>query len=131
MRQGDSAKRSSPDASLRVGEPFNPFGLFNGIFIPEALMRAKSISPGAKLTYERLARYAGHDGNCYPSLRTLASEIGAGVRQVQRYAAELEKARFVRRIARVSEAGLSSNLYEFLSLTQPAAPVLARSSFGP
>jgi hypothetical protein len=49
-----------------MGEPFNPFGLFNRIFVPEALVRAKGISPGAKLTDRRLARYVGQGGNHHP-----------------------------------------------------------------
>jgi hypothetical protein len=40
--------------SLEVGDPFNPFRLFNGIFIPEALVRESGISVGAKVTYGRL-----------------------------------------------------------------------------
>jgi hypothetical protein len=50
-----------------MGEPFNPFGLFARIFVPEALVRAQGISPGAKLTYRRLARYAGQEGNYCPN----------------------------------------------------------------
>lgn len=71
-----SRQRSTTAAekvSLRVGQPFNPFGLFHGIWILEAMVRAKCISAGAKITYGRLARYAGPDGNCYPSVPTLAS----------------------------------------------------------
>jgi hypothetical protein len=66
-------------AALEVGQPFNPFGLFTGIFVPDALVRSTAISAGAKLTYGRLARYAGQDGNCYPAVPTLASEIGMSV----------------------------------------------------
>ena len=57
------SRQRSPSAagqvSLQVGQPFNPFKLFNGIYIPEALVRAKGISAGAKLAYGRLTRYAG------------------------------------------------------------------------
>jgi hypothetical protein len=45
--------------SLQVGQPFNPIKLFTGIFIPDALVKAKGISLGAKMTYARLTRYAG------------------------------------------------------------------------
>ena len=62
------SRQRSPSAvgvvSLQIGQPFNPFKLFTGIFIPEALVRAKGVSPGAKLTYGRLSRYAGQDGSC-------------------------------------------------------------------
>jgi Helix-turn-helix domain len=100
--------------SLHVGQPFNPFGLFNGIFIPEALMRAKGISLGAKVTYGRLARYAGQDGNCYPSVPTLAAELATSARQTQRYLAELEGNELIRRIPRISESGQTSSTYVFL-----------------
>jgi len=78
------------NVSLEVGQPFNPFKLFNGIFIPDALVLARGISAGAKITYGRLARYAGENGECYPAVPTLASEIGLSERQTQRYLAELD-----------------------------------------
>jgi hypothetical protein len=40
--------RQRPTA-LRVGQPFNPFGFFTGISIPEALVRSDLVSPGAKM----------------------------------------------------------------------------------
>jgi hypothetical protein len=70
-----------PAPALEVGQPFNPFGLFTGIFVPDALVRSTAISAGTKLTYGRLARYAGQDGKCYPAVPTLASEIGVSERQ--------------------------------------------------
>lgn len=114
-KQGNSA--NSPAALppvLRVGQPYNPFGLFYGIFIPEALVRAKGISAGAKLTFGRLARYAGQNGKCYPAVPTLAAEIGISERQTQNHLAELERNGLVQRKARVSSAGQHSNSYEFL-----------------
>jgi hypothetical protein len=36
---------------MRPGEPFNPFRLFNGLFVREALARHRGLSPGAKLAY--------------------------------------------------------------------------------
>jgi len=100
--------------SLRVGQPFNPFKLFNGIFIPEALVLTKLISPGAKLAYGRLTRYSGQNGRCYPSVPRLASEIGVSVRQAQRYLAELDRQGFIRRIERCDGSGQNSNVYVFL-----------------
>jgi hypothetical protein len=74
--------------ALQVGQPFNPFRIFTGIFIPEALVRSDLVSPGAKLAYGRLARYAGQDGRCFPAVETLAQEIGVGKRQAQRYVSD-------------------------------------------
>lgn len=99
---------------MNVGQPFNPFRIFTGIFIPDGLVRAKGISPGAKLAYGRLARYAGQDGRCYPSVGALASEIGIGERQAQKYIAELERARLIRRVRRFSDRAQTSNAFEFL-----------------
>jgi hypothetical protein len=53
------------NGSLQPGEPFNPYRMFNGLYIPEGLARCPWISPGAKLAWGRLARYAGEDGRCY------------------------------------------------------------------
>ena len=46
---------------LTVGQPFNPYKLFVGIFIPEALVINPEVSPGAKLIFGQLARYAGSE----------------------------------------------------------------------
>jgi hypothetical protein len=100
--------------SLEVGQPFNPFRLFNGIFIPDALVRAMGLSPGGKITYGRLSRYAGEDGECYPAVPTLACEIGTSERQTQRYLAELEKKKLIKRVPRITESGQSSNGFVFL-----------------
>jgi hypothetical protein len=108
------SERPLATPALRVGDPFNPFGVFNGVFIPEVLVRSKLISPGAKLAYGRLARYAGPDGRCFPALPTLAAEIGVGVRQAQRYLSELDKNEFVQRIPSMSARGQESNEYVFL-----------------
>ena len=43
-------------SGLKSGETFNPYRMFNGLFIPEALVRS-GISAGAKLAWGRLARY--------------------------------------------------------------------------
>ena len=85
-----------PAPALEVGQPFNPFGLFTGIFVPDALVRSTAISAGAKLAYGRLARYAGQDGKCYPAVHTLASEIGVSERQTQNYLTELEAQKLIR-----------------------------------
>jgi hypothetical protein len=99
---------------LQLGERYNPFGLFNGIWVPEALVRCKTISAGAKLAFGRLARYAGHDGRCYPAVSTLGREIGVGARQAQKYLSELERAGLIRRVSRFEGPGQSSNDIEFL-----------------
>lgn len=101
---------------MTIGEPFNPRGLFNGIWIPEALLKAKSLSLGAKVVYGRLQRYAGENGLCYPAMDTLASEIGLEIRQTRRYISELEEFGLIRRVKRFHEEhhAQTSNVYQFL-----------------
>ena len=95
---------------LRVGQPFNPFNLFCGIFIPDALTRYQGLSPGAKLAFGRLARYSGEDGDCYPSIPTLGREIGMGTTQARSYVHELVAERFIR----VEPRPGTSGIYTFL-----------------
>jgi len=99
---------------IQVGQPFNPYKLFKGIFIPEPLVRSRDISAGAKLIYGRLARYAGKDGKCWPAVATLAAEIGLGARQTRKYLAELERKGLTRRISRFKGGAQISNTFEFL-----------------
>jgi DNA-binding transcriptional regulator YhcF (GntR family) len=100
--------------SLQPGEAFNPYRMFTGLFIPEVLARSDRISAGAKLAWGRLARYAGENGQCYPSVKTLASEIGVGERQTQKYLVELEKAKLIRRRSCFADRAQTSNTFEFL-----------------
>src|SRR5215472_2249550 len=88
--------------------------MFTGLYIPEGLARCSRISHGAKLAWGRLARYAGEDGLCYPTVKTLAAEIGAGTRQARRYIAELERFQLIRRRNRFANRSQTSNGFEFL-----------------
>ncbi len=106
----DTSKPTPPPCPFPVGAKFSPYRLFTGLFIPEALARWDDLSPGAKLCYGRLARYAGKNGDCFPSVRTLASEIGVKRRQAQRYLLDLEEKGL---IARREEIGKVTH-YAFL-----------------
>ena len=96
---------------LRVGKKFNPFRLFNGIWIPDALLSFEDISPGAKLLYGLLGRYAGKDGKCYPSQETIAQKLNRQQRQIRNLLGELERTKLIRWVRR--GPGMS-NWYEFL-----------------
>jgi hypothetical protein len=90
---------------------FNPFQKFIGFMVPNWLARREEISSGAKLCYGRLAQFSGRDGNCHPSERTLAHELGVSERTCRRFLAELKNQRFIA----VHRVGLGrSNRYEFL-----------------
>jgi hypothetical protein len=88
--------------------------MFTGIFIPEGLARSSIIGPGPKLAWGRLARYAGENGRFYPTVKTLAAEIGVRERQAQNYLGELETAKLIRRVSRFNGRAQESNAYEFL-----------------
>jgi hypothetical protein len=110
-------QRSSSVAArvcLQVGQPFNPFGLFNGLWVPDCIARCRWLSGGAKLAWARLGRFAGRDGRCYPTMKTLGEEIGIGERQAQKYVAELERHKLIRRISRYLGRAQTSNGFEFL-----------------
>ena len=90
---------------MRRGEPFNPYRMFTGVFVPEALVKWPGLSPGAKLAYGRLVRYAGEDGKCYPSLGTLGRELGTSRQQAKRYVQELIAGGLIRVKPRTTDAG--------------------------
>ena len=124
-----SSRRHEPAvaaAQLQVGAPFNPFHLFTGVFIPDVLVRYQQLSPMAKILWARLARYAANNGRVYPSVRTLAAELGLSARQVQRCLASLERQGFIRRDLRKTARGdYTSTEFVFLFhkiFVQAAAP---------
>jgi len=92
---------------MKVGEKFNPFRIFNGIYIPEALVKVpvSQLSQGAKIAYGRLCRYGGRDGKTYPNREDLACEIGCSVRQLDNYIKELKDFRLID----VKRTGLGKN----------------------
>ena len=47
------------------------------------------------MIYGRLCRYAGRDGGVYPSILTLAAELGIGKTQARTYVQELERNSFI------------------------------------
>jgi hypothetical protein len=101
----------SPAPQPRVGQPFNPYKLFTGIFIPEALVRFRGLSCGAKVAYGRLARYAGENGECWPAIPTLAAEMGIGPTQTRTYVHELRDQRFMAIEPRPGTSGVYTFLW--------------------
>ncbi len=84
---------------MKIGEAYNPYKLFVGVFIPNAILRHKALSHGAKITWGRLAQYAGENGEAWPNYETLAAELGIDRRQAIRYANELKEHNFIKTIA--------------------------------
>jgi hypothetical protein len=95
-----------------AGQQFNPYRVFYGIYIPEALLQYPHLSAGAKLCYGALCRFAGEKGLCWPSQAQLAATVGGiSVRNTRRHLKELESRGFIR----VVQMGLHrSNRYAFL-----------------
>lgn len=96
-----------PADPYRVINPFKKF-LINPI--PEGVSRYRGISPGAKLIYGRLYRYAGHNGYAYPSKGELAAEVGMCENQARSYLAELVADHFIR----IRKQFHGVDVYEFL-----------------
>ena len=82
------------EGSVKVGERFNPYKRFLGVFIPEPICKYRGLSPGAEVIYGRLCRYSGN-GDVYPATETLADEVGISERQAREYIRELERAKFI------------------------------------
>ena len=85
-------KCTSQEWAVRVGAPFNPYRVFQGVFAPYWIFEHRGISTGAKLCYIRLLGFAGKDASCYPSLETLGTSLGVSERQARDYVKELERA---------------------------------------
>lgn len=89
----------------------NPYKLFVGVFIPEALVSYDKISAGAKLCYGKLCQYSGKKGYAFPRQTTLAKELGVGSsRQAGRYINELVDAKLIES----ERCGPRTNRYFFL-----------------
>lgn len=95
---------------MKIGERFNPFRMFMGAFVPEALCRYRGVSPGAKLVYARLYRFAGERGECFPAVSTIADEIGVGETQARTYLDELATCALIEKESKIGKV----NTYFFV-----------------
>ena len=77
--------------------------------VPNHVLVSDKISPGAKLAYAMLLKYAWQDNYCFPGQQTLAEDMGVTDRSVRTYLQELEAAAFVG----IKHQGLGKpNIYE-------------------
>lgn len=77
--------------------------------VPNHVLESEKISPGAKLAYTMLLKYAWQNDYCFPGQDRLAKDMGSGVRSVVRYIQELEKEDFIK----IKRRGLGKpNIYE-------------------
>lgn len=92
----------------RPGEAFNPWRQACGFYPPDVIRSLKvcsaadpaggdvRLTAAAKLVYERLVRFAGRDGACFPSQERLGFELGITERQIRRLLTVLEAAGLIR-----------------------------------
>ena len=77
--------------------------------VPNHVLISSKLSPGAKLTYAMLLKYAWQNDYCFPGQVRLAKDMGVTDRSVRTYLQELERERFVA----IRQRGLGKpNLYE-------------------
>lgn len=62
---------------------------------PYLVMRDKSLSVGARMTYAFLLMYAWQEGSCFAGQEKLAEEMGISRAQVQRYIYELRDTKYI------------------------------------
>lgn len=97
------------------GEVYNPWRVFVGVFIPNAIVRSIELSSTSKLVFGRLCQYAGENGQSYPAYSTIGHEVGIARRQAIRAVKELERFGLIRAVGRHrADGGISSNIYVFL-----------------
>jgi hypothetical protein len=85
--------------------------------VPNHVLTSSKLSPGAKLTYAMLLKYAWQNDYCFPGQERLAKDMGVTDRSVRTYLQELATKQFVA----IKQRGLGKpNLYE-LNLAASAA----------
>jgi biotin operon repressor len=77
--------------------------------VPNAVLKSKEISSGAKLVYALLLSYAWHNDYCFPGQERLAIDIGISRQSVNAHVKELARKGFIR-IKRRGQG--RANLYE-------------------
>lgn len=74
--------------------------------MPIWLLADQRLSDGAKIVFGYLRYRQGTDANCYPSIRTVAHDLGAAERTIQRRLGELEGYGYVERVERAGRSTL-------------------------
>ena len=80
-----------------MGNPINPWNRWYGSFVPNWLLSRQEIGATEKLLYASLCRHAGKNGKGpWPSVDTLADEMGVSRRTIFRALSVLEKVGLIR-----------------------------------
>jgi len=96
LERAEKGASMNAPAVFQIGQPFNPWKRFNGVFIPLGLLKHEGVSDRAKLFYGRLCLYAGKDGHCYAGRDKMAEDMGVSVATITRLLNELTRSRFIR-----------------------------------
>lgn len=62
---------------------------------PYLVMRDKTLSLGARMTYAFLLMYAWQEGSCFAGQKKLAEELGVSERHLRRFLTELKEANYI------------------------------------
>ncbi len=85
--------------------------------LPNAVLRMKGLSPGAKLVYAALLSYAWQTGSCFPGQKKIAEDLDISERSVRHYIRELKE----RKLLKVIRRGLGkTNIYFLPRLSKEA-----------
>jgi hypothetical protein len=106
---------------MNIGQQYNPFKMFYGCFIPNWLLQRTEITQGAKLCFARLAQYAGENGKCFPSIKTLANELGVKDRMIQNYLSELRDFKLIE-THQTSGHGVNEFIFLWHEWSEPLHP---------
>ncbi|MBI5767644.1 MAG: helix-turn-helix domain-containing protein [Verrucomicrobia bacterium] len=63
--------------------------------VPNFILRASSLSIGAKLTYAMFLSYAWHNDRCFPGQERLAEDMGMSRTSVTAFIGELEERGYI------------------------------------
>ena len=87
---------------------------------------SSGLRPRARLVLQVLVLHCNKEGECFPSIRTIAAKCGYGISTVKRALDELVEAGYIIKQARFDErknGGQTSNLYTLCAeAPQPPAP---------
>ncbi|MGJ3237392.1 MAG: helix-turn-helix domain-containing protein [Anaerolineae bacterium] len=63
--------------------------------VPNFILESDKLSPGAKLTYAMLLKYAREEDECFPGQKRLGDDMGTSERSVRTWLKELQKHKLV------------------------------------
>ena len=80
---------------MKIGQTFNPRGMFKGLFMPEALNADKRLTTADKLCWAAIFKHLGDNPRAWPGIRTIAKETGLSQKQVTRSMKKLDELGYI------------------------------------